>query len=114
MFGPSGESDCRSLRHSDRDDHHLPFFVANFLTGYNLTIIMRALAFAGIVALGQCLLSHSGELDLSIGAIAGLCAVVGGMFMVQAKLDPFLAFGICLCWGSSADLSMGSLSRVYG
>ena len=70
-----------------------------FLTGYILTIIMRALAFAGIVALGQCLLLILGELDLSIGAIAGLCAVVGGMLMVQAKIDPFLAFGICLLVG---------------
>ena len=48
------------------------FLSPTFLTGYNLTIIMRALAFAGIVALGQCLLLILGELDLSIGAIAGL------------------------------------------
>ena len=75
------------------------FLSPTFLTGYNITIIMRALAFAGIVALGQCLLLILGELDLSIGAIAGLCAVVGGMLMVQAKLDPFVAFGICLMLG---------------
>lgn len=70
-----------------------------FLTAYNLTIIMRALAFAGIVALGQCLLLILGELDLSIGAVAGLCAVVGGMLMVQAKVNPFVAFGLCLLLG---------------
>jgi ribose transport system permease protein len=75
------------------------FLSPTFLTGYNVTIIMRALAFAGIVALGQCLLLILGELDLSIGAIAGLCAVVGGMLMVQAKIDPFVAFGICLLLG---------------
>ena len=85
------------------------FLSPTFLTGYNLTIIMRALAFAGIVALGQCLLLILGELDLSIGAIAGLCAVVGGMLMVQAKLDPFLAFGLCLLVGVACGFINGML-----
>jgi ribose transport system permease protein len=85
------------------------FLSPTFLTGYNMTIIMRALAFAGIVALGQCLLLILGELDLSIGAIAGLCAVVGGMLMVQAKLDPFLAFGLCLLLGVACGFINGML-----
>ena len=85
------------------------FLSPTFLTGYNLTIIMRALAFAGIVALGQCLLLILGELDLSIGAIAGLCAVVGGMLMVQAKLDPFIAFGLCLLVGVACGFINGML-----
>jgi ribose transport system permease protein len=85
------------------------FLSPTFLTGYNMTIIMRALAFAGIVALGQCLLLILGELDLSIGAIAGLCAVVGGMLMVQARLDPFLAFGLCLLVGVACGFINGML-----
>ena len=85
------------------------FLSPTFLTGYNVTIIMRALAFAGIVALGQCLLLILGELDLSIGAIAGLCAVVGGMLMVQAKINPFVAFGLCLLLGVVCGFINGTL-----
>lgn len=85
------------------------FLSPNFLTPYNMTIIMRSLAFAGIVALGQCLLLILGELDLSIGAIAGLCAVVGGMLMVQAKIDSFVAFGLCLLLGILCGFINGTL-----
>ncbi|MCG8481505.1 MAG: hypothetical protein MI724_20590, partial [Spirochaetales bacterium] len=44
------------------------------LTPYNMTIIVRAMAFVGLVAVGQSLLLLLGELDLSVGAIAGLSA----------------------------------------
>jgi len=84
-----------------------------FLTGYNGTIIMRALAFAGIVALGQCLLLILGELDLSIGAIAGLCAVIGGKLMVEVGMDPFVAFGLCLLVGTLCGLINGVIITAF-
>lgn len=84
-----------------------------FFTAYNGTIIMRALAFAGIVALGQCLLLILGELDLSIGAIAGLCAVIGGKLMVEAGMNPFMAFGLCLLLGMFCGMINGLIITLF-
>lgn len=83
------------------------FLSPYFLTSYNMGIMMRTLAFAGLVALGQCLLLLLGELDLSIGAIAGLCAVIGGKLMVDAQIDPHLAFGLCIVLGLACGMING-------
>ncbi|HEX2953866.1 MAG TPA: ABC transporter permease [Bacillota bacterium] len=70
-----------------------------FLTVYNMQAVVRSLAFVALVAIGQACLLIIGELDLSVGAIAGLCGVVGGMLMVQAGVNPYLSFTLCLLLG---------------
>lgn len=85
------------------------YYSEYFLTGYNLIIIVRTLAFVGIVSLGQALLLILGELDLSIGAIAGLCGVIGGILMVDMGLNPFLSFGLALLLGMICGLVNGLL-----
>ncbi|EIP96479.1 permease component of ribose/xylose/arabinose/galactoside ABC-type transporter [Opitutaceae bacterium TAV1] len=83
------------------------FLSPHFSTSYNAGIMMRTFAFAGLVALGQCLLLLLGELDLSIGAIAGLCAVIGGKLMVDAQINPYLAFGLCIMLGMLCGMING-------
>ncbi len=78
-----------------------------FLTGYNIIIIVRTLAFVGLVSLGQSLLLILGELDLSIGAIAGLCGVIGGILMVDVGINPFVAFALALLLGMFCGLING-------
>lgn len=85
------------------------FLSEHFLTPYNLTIMERTLAFIGIVTLGQALLLILGELDLSLGAIAGLCAVVGGILMVQMGIDPWVSFAACLVLGTVCGVVNGLL-----
>lgn len=80
-----------------------------FLTSYNIIIIVRTLAFVGIVSLGQAMLLILGELDLSIGAIAGLCGVIGGILMVDVGLNPYLAFALALLLGMFCGLINGLL-----
>ena len=70
-----------------------------FLSAYNAIIIVRSLAFIGIVAMGQALLLILGEIDLSVGAMAGLCGVIGGILMVQMQLPPALALALGLIFG---------------
>ena len=81
----------------------------HFLTPFNMTIIARTLAFIGLVTIGQSMLLILGELDLSVGAIGGLSAVVGGILMVQAEWNPWLAFGLCLLLGTLCGLLNGLL-----
>lgn len=80
-----------------------------FLTSYNLTIIMRTLAFVGLVTIGQAVLMMLGELDLSLGAIGGLIAVVAGILMVNLGWSPAASLVLCLLLGTACGLLNGLL-----
>ena len=80
-----------------------------FLTAYNITIIIRALAFVGLVTIGQSILMILGELDLSLGAIGGLIAVAAGITMVNLGWPPMLAVPACLVLGTLCGLVNGLL-----
>lgn len=85
-----------------------------FLDSYNLSIIARALAFVGLVTLGQSMLLILGELDLSLGMISGLAAVVGGILMVNWGLHPAIAIFLCLVVGGLCGLVNGLLVTGFG
>lgn len=63
-----------------------------FLSVFNLQSLMRDIAFISIVSTGQSLLLLVGELDLSVGKIATLSGIFGGLLMTDAGLNPVLAF----------------------
>jgi len=90
------------------------FLSPYFFTPYNMLIIARALAFVGMITIAQSLLMIMGELDLSLGAIGGLCGVLGGIMMVQLNVEPFLAFTICLLYGAICGLANGLLVTGLG
>ncbi|GBQ47281.1 ABC transporter permease [Komagataeibacter sucrofermentans] len=81
----------------------------HFLTGFNMMIMARALAFIGLVTIGQSILMILGELDLSVGAIGGLAGIAGGMLMVQAGLNPWLSLVLCLLLGTACGMLNGVL-----
>ena len=85
-----------------------------FLDSYNLSIIARALAFVGLITLGQSMLLILGELDLSLGMISGLSAVAGGMLMVNWGLHPSIAIILCLVVGGICGLVNGLLVTGLG
>lgn len=80
----------------------------NFLSTYNLTIMSRELAFIGIVAVAQGLLLLLGDIDVSIGAIAGLCGVVCAKLLVGYDVDPMLA----VLAGIAAGAVLGGLNGL--
>jgi ribose transport system permease protein len=84
-------------------------FSPYFLSAYNVSIVIRSLAFVGLVAIGQCLLLILGDLDLSVGAIAGLCAITGGKLMVDFHLEPFLALLLTLAFGMVLGFINGAI-----
>lgn len=71
-----------------------------FLTAYNLKVVIRSLSFVAIVAIGQACLLLLGEIDLSVGSIAGLCGVIGGILMVNIGINPYLSLILCLLLGA--------------
>ncbi|MFB2553679.1 ABC transporter permease [Ensifer soli] len=74
----------------------------NFLSTYNMSVVARQAAFVGLVALGQTLVLLVGGIDLSVGAAAGLSAIVGSLMLTVLGIHPYMvlpltmAFGMCL------------------
>lgn len=80
-----------------------------FLTGYNLSIVGRGLAFVALITIGQASLMILGELDLSLGTIGGLAGVVSGMLMVQLGLHPAPAIALSVGFGALLGMVNGLL-----
>jgi ribose transport system permease protein len=81
-----------------------------FLTAYNLKAVIRSLAFVSIVAIGQGCLLLLGEIDLSVGSIAGLCGVIGGILMVDVGINPYLSLILCLFLGAILGMLNGLIT----
>lgn len=84
-------------------------FSPYFLDPFNLQSLVRDTAFVSIIGLGQACLLIIGEIDLSVGKIASLCGVIGGMLMVNGSINPFLAFAICLALGAILGIVNGTI-----
>ncbi len=80
----------------------LSFATDNFFSAYNMSVVARQAAFVGLVALGQTLVLLVGGIDLSVGAAAGLSAIVGSLMLTAFGVHPYLVipltmlFGLCL------------------
>jgi ribose transport system permease protein len=86
----------------------------SFLNSNSVASMMRAMAFIGIVAVGQTWLMISGEIDLSVGSVAGLCAVVASWLMKNAgwPVEAGLAAGVLV--GLLAGLINGIIAVRFG
>jgi ribose transport system permease protein len=76
---------------------------AFFRTG-SMAAIVQAMAFVGIVAVGQTLLIIAGEFDLSVGSTAALASIVVAVLMRDQNLDPLPAMVIGIAVGGLVGL----------
>ncbi len=80
-----------------------------FISLYNLQSLMRDISLIGLVAVGQALLLLIGELDLSVGAMATLAGIFGGLLMTSVGMNPVLAFVLGLLSGAGFGALNGLL-----
>jgi ribose transport system permease protein len=78
----------------------------NFITLSNIYDMARTSTFLIIVGVAVTFVFIAGEIDLSIGSLFGLCAVVMGLLIVNVRLDPWLAALLTL----GAGLVVGSIT----
>ncbi|MGN9847035.1 ABC transporter permease [Nonomuraea sp. H19] len=83
-----------------------------FLSGNTLQSVLRAVATIGIVAVGQAFLLIAGEFDLSVGAVAGLGAIVAGQLMHHLPWP--IAVGVGLACGGAFGLLNGLVVTMVG
>ena len=87
----------------------LSFATDNFLTPYNMVVVARAAAFVGLLALGQTLVLLVGGIDLSLGAAAGLSAIVGSLMLTSVGVHPYLVIPLTMVFG----LGLGLINGVF-
>jgi simple sugar transport system permease protein len=74
-------------------------FVPGFGSADNIVSIFQAQAVAGICALGMTLAAVVGDLDLSVGATAGLSVTVAAVTMIEFNLTGGTAILFCILAG---------------
>jgi D-xylose transport system permease protein len=89
------------------------YFAANnshFLTSVNLVNLCLQIAAVGTISVGVVLVLLLGEIDLSVGAVSGLCAAVVAVLNVKHGWDPYLAMLAGLLVGTAIGFFQGSIS----
>jgi D-xylose transport system permease protein len=92
------------------------FQLANdrFLTAVNLTNLMLQVTAIAIISIGVVLVLLLGEIDLSIGAVSGLCAAIMAVLTVQNGWSPELAILVGLLAGTAIGLINGFFNTFFG
>ena len=75
-------------------------FGQRFLTGGNISNIFRHSVEIGLLALAMTPVILTGGIDLSVGSMMGLCAVLFGMMVNTLGLDPWLAGVVAITVGA--------------
>ncbi len=84
------------------------------LGGGNIASMLRGMSFVGVIAVGQTLLMICGELDLSVGSVAGLCAIVAAHLMKNAGWSVEASVLAGLACGATAGLVNGFFAVRVG
>ena len=79
----------------------------NFLSPRNLTNLVLQIAAMGTISVGIVLVLLLGEIDLSVGAVSGLCAAVMAVLNVKNGQPAALAIGAAIVVGGLIGLLQG-------
>ncbi|NBT24896.1 ABC transporter permease [bacterium] len=85
-----------------------------FLGPESVRAILRALAFVGLIAVGQTFLMIAGEIDLSVGSVAGFCAIASAWLMKTAHWPAAAAIVAAVTLGAALGLVNGWVTVRIG
>ncbi|MDQ6790350.1 MAG: sugar ABC transporter permease, partial [Candidatus Dormibacteraeota bacterium] len=83
------------------------FLNPNFLSPRNLTNLMLQIAGVGTISVGIVLVLLLGEIDLSVGAVSGVCAAVMAVLNVKRGIPAPLAIAIAVLVGTAIGTFQG-------
>src|SRR3989440_8895367 len=81
-----------------------------FLTATNLTNLVLQITAIGLISVGVVLVLLLGEIDLSVGAVSGLCAAVTAVLSAQHGWSPYLAIAAGVLAGAFIGLLQGFIT----
>lgn len=85
-----------------------------FLEAQNLTNLSLQIAAVGTVSIGITLILFLGEIDLSVGSVAGFCAATMAVLSVKNGWSPYLAIAAALALGAVIGLIHGFFVTFFG
>jgi D-xylose transport system permease protein len=85
-----------------------------FLSSVNLTNLVLQATAVGLVAIGVVLVLLLGEIDLSVGAVSGLCAAIMAVLVQQKGWSPYLGIAAGVLAGTAIGLFQGSVFTRFG
>jgi D-xylose transport system permease protein len=80
-----------------------------FLTPRNLSLLARQMAVTSILAVGMVLVIVAGQIDLSVGALAGLAGAIAAMAYTNRDWPLLAAFAVVLVLGPVLGALQGAL-----
>jgi len=80
-----------------------------FLSSVNLSNLVLQMTAVGLVSIGVVLVLLLGEIDLSVGAVSGLCAAIMAVLNVKHGWSPYLAIGASVLAGTAIGLFQGTV-----
>lgn len=92
-------------------------FAGNFTTSQNLINITRNLSYIAVISLGMTLVIITGGIDLSVGAVTALTAVLSMMAMRWASEQalatvPFATLAVAIAVGLTVSAGIGLVNGV--
>ncbi len=90
------------------------FVSASFLTEYNLYVMLRSACVSLLVAFAQMIVLAVGQMNLAIGALGGLVAVLLGAMLDVLGVPLYLAIPLALLFGVLGGLINGLLTTRTG
>ncbi len=87
---------------------------SRFLTAVNLTNLALQITAVGLISVGVVLVLLLGEIDLSVGAVSGLCSAILAVLNVQHGWNPYLAIAAAVVVGAGIGLFQGFMFDFFG
>src|ERR1700749_629755 len=79
----------------------------SFFSSFNIFVLLNTIALSTMIALGQMVVIAVGQMNLSLGSIGGLAAVIFAGAMQTIGLPPLLAVLLAMCLGLVCGLING-------
>jgi D-xylose transport system permease protein len=86
---------------------------SRFLTAVNLTNLVLQITAVGLISVGVVLVLLLGEIDLSIGAVSGLCSAIMAVLSVQHGWNPYVAIAAGVLAGTAIGLFQGVVFDLF-
>ena len=87
---------------------------STFLSARNLSNLVLQVAATGAVAVGIVLVLLLGEIDLSVGSVAGLCSAIVGVLIVNGGWPWWAAIAVALLTGAAIGAFQGAWFALAG
>ncbi|MEO7146730.1 MAG: ABC transporter permease [Terrimesophilobacter sp.] len=86
----------------------------NYLSARNLSNLILQIAVLGTLAIGMVMVLVLGEIDLSVGAIAGVSAATLALLITQQGAPAWVAILVALTVGAAIGLLHGTIITTFG